>query len=668
MLLFFLPAIENAQAATSYSTYYAPNSINLRASRTFDSKTIVQIPKNASFKVLDGSKDQNDWAEVTYKTYTGYMQTRYFANTNLAKTYTTYYAPSNINLRENRTFDSQTIVVIPKNASFIVEDNSEDGNNWVRIMYNQKEGYMEKRYLTLYNPSKGYGTYYAPSPINLRKSATFDSATVVQIPQNASFSVEDNSANSAGWVRIVYQNNIVGYMQQRYLSGYDPTKTYNDYYASDVVNLRSGRDFSTSVSYVVPKGQIMYALQGSTDSNGWTEFQANGRKGYMQLRYVTAKIPNATYVNYYAINNVNLRNKQDYNSPTTVTIPAGQPALVNKADIGKDWVRVVYNNIPGYTKLGYMSNGAPIQKYYYTTTYPTTFSSMLSTNMRLSPQTDKKPSKMYISSDGTSVTGTSGKVTATSVPVRTSATTTGFVTTTLKMNQTFTVLSTITDSNMKKWYQVNFSRQWFNANQTDTSYYLNPNNFGKNTASYLQFLILSEPANIDPAEVNRTVLAGKGILANKATSFQTAAQQNKVSEIYLIAHALLETGNGTSQLANGVVVSSVDGKPVTPKKVYNMYGIGAVDSAPLQKGSERAYKEGWDTPEKAIIGGAKFIGDKYINAGQNTLYKMRWNPANPGTHLYATDIAWAYKQVNTMNQIYSKLTRYTQKFDTPIYR
>jgi beta-N-acetylglucosaminidase len=31
---------------------------------------------------------------------------------------------------------------------------------------------------------------------------------------------------------------------------------------------------------------------------------------------------------------------------------------------------------------------------------------------------------------------------------------------------------------------------------------------------------------------------------------------------------------------------------------------------------------------------------------------MRWNPANSGQHQYATDIAWAYKQIpNIMKSI-----------------
>ena len=104
---------------------------------------------------------------------------------------------------------------------------------------------------------------------------------------------------------------------------------------------------------------------------------------------------------------------------------------------------------------------------------------------------------------------------------------------------------------------------------------------------------------------------------------------------------------------------------------YNMYGIGAVDSSALRSGSEYAYKQGWFTPEAAIIGGAKFIAERYINHTtykQNTLYKMRWNPARPGTHQYATDIGWAYKQVSNISRLYNLIDTYTLHFDVPQYK
>lgn len=131
-----------------------------------------------------------------------------------------------------------------------------------------------------------------------------------------------------------------------------------------------------------------------------------------------------------------------------------------------------------------------------------------------------------------------------------------------------------------------------------------------------------------------------------------------------MSHALLETGHGTSKLATGVQLNG--------SKVYNVFGIGAYDSDPIGYGSLRALEEKWFTPEEAIIGGAAFIGNNYVKAGQNTLYKMRWNPdsmANNGyaTHQYATDIGWASKQVHTIYNLYNSIGIGLNYVDIPVY-
>ena len=228
--------------------------------------------------------------------------------------------------------------------------------------------------------------------------------------------------------------------------------------------------------------------------------------------------------------------------------------------------------------------------------------------------------------------------------------------------------------NKDGWLRISFGA-WRNAKEADVAQYLNPKNVARDSAEFYQFLVLSQPAETNATELNNKVLKGKGILEGKGNVFLEASKLHNINEIYLIAHALLETGNGTSTLAKGIKVSSVDGKPVEPKVVYNMFGIGAIDGQAEKMGAERAYKEGWFSPEKAIHGGAKFISSSYINHAtykQDTLYKMRWNPATPGVHQYATDVGWAAKQTIRQNAImqavYDSLDAYTLYFEVPVYK
>ena len=189
---------------------------------------------------------------------------------------------------------------------------------------------------------------------------------------------------------------------------------------------------------------------------------------------------------------------------------------------------------------------------------------------------------------------------------------------------------------------------------------MNPNSFYTDAYKY-QFLDLSKPNNVSEETLNN-YLADKGVMKGMGAAFIEAAKEYNVSEVYLVAHACLESGNGTSQLATGVEVNGTT--------VYNLFGIGAVDKSPIDAGAEYAYKQGWTSVEKAIEGGAKWISENYINNskyGQNTLYKMRWNPEKPAEHQYATDIAWASKQAKSMSSMFEAFPTAKYKFEIPRY-
>ena len=187
------------------------------------------------------------------------------------------------------------------------------------------------------------------------------------------------------------------------------------------------------------------------------------------------------------------------------------------------------------------------------------------------------------------------------------------------------------------------------ATESETAEYMNPNSFYTDAYKY-QFLDLSKPNNVSEETLNN-YLADKGVMKGMGAAFIEAAKEYNVSEVYLVAHACLESGNGTSQLATGVEVNGTT--------VYNLFGIGAYDANPVGNGSQRAYSQGWTSVEAAIKGGAKWISENYVNSPdgrQNTLYKMLWNPENPGTHQYATDIGWAVKQAVSIEKIFSSFT------------
>lgn len=306
------------------------------------------------------------------------------------------------------------------------------------------------------------------------------------------------------------------------------------------------------------------------------------------------------------------------------------------------------------------------------TNYVTSFNEALNTQMNKSPQTDKyRNLPAYVHKDYLEqVKGNSYKVNATTLNVRENPSTNSHIWGQLKRDDIVTVVN-----ESGNWFEIKYG-SWRNAKSQDVSQYLNPA-----LNDIYQHLVLSQSVGVPASELNK-VLSGKGVLDGLGQAFINGAKKHSVNEIYLISHALLESGHGTSELARGVEVGKDrNGKLVLKteenkndltaiKTTYNMFGIGAVDADPLRAGAIRAYEEGWFTPANAIVGGTKFIGERYIHNQykQNTLYKMRWNPANPGYPQYATDIGWAVKQTNNIKSMYNQLENPVLSFDIPKYR
>ncbi|ASN04120.1 GW dipeptide domain-containing protein [Virgibacillus necropolis] len=303
------------------------------------------------------------------------------------------------------------------------------------------------------------------------------------------------------------------------------------------------------------------------------------------------------------------------------------------------------------------------------TFYNMTLDEMVDIQMTATPQTDKRY-KLWIREDAfDSITDGVGTINNNVWNLRRGPGTMYARGGQVAANSTHHILDSSIGADEYTWYNIKYTSGWVTPDIIDLRYYLNPANFLDTFRDKLQFLKLSQTAGIDVNEVNEKILIGKGVLEGKAQAFVEASRTYGVNEIYLISHALLETGNGASALATGVKVDGDQGERI----VYNMYGTGAYDDCPLLCGANYAYEQGWFTPELAIKGGARFVGENYVSEGQDTLYKIRWDPlfaSNNGRfgHQYATDIRWAYKQTERMSYLYSLLNGYKLILDIPVYK
>ena len=225
------------------------------------------------------------------------------------------------------------------------------------------------------------------------------------------------------------------------------------------------------------------------------------------------------------------------------------------------------------------------------------------------------------------------------------------------------------------------------ADKPNVKYYLNPSNFSEGSPQFLQFLILDESTNLSATTLNENFLNNSGTLTGEGQAFIDAGKAYGLNELYLIAHALHETSHGTSTLAKGVgvdgngnvvrdsngnIIRDINHKDVD-HIVYNMYGYGAHDDNPTNGGAKYAFDNGWFSPGEAVIGGAERIANSYIARGQNTLYKMKWDPeylANNNSlgRQYATHIMWAEIQAKMLhNMLGSSINDFPLRYDIPEY-
>ena len=551
-----------------------------------------------------------------------------------------------------------------------------DSTNWHEIQFEGGSGYVKKSQ-TVPDDDKSIdnlNTNYKNTTTKvkaLKPTIVYDNVSGKLVPfatiqKGEQYPIVTGTFTS--WYRIVVAGRV-GYINKSNVqasgSGFTPQDKFFKVSEDKVPVYTNQRGTKLVQIGSLEKGQ---AYERVGDSTSWHEIQFEGGSGYVKK---SQTVPD----DGKSIHNLNTSYKNTTTKfevlKTTVVYDNTSGKLVPFATIQKgeqypvvtgiftSWYRIVVAGRVGYVHKVDVKLIPKKSTSFTSTKYNTTLDGMVDKEMGRSPQTDQVLGYLREDAFG-KITGSTGIVSGSDWQVRGGPSTSEEVVGTLQNGHQVDILGE-TKVGSFSWYEVEYVVPFGNAFENEVDYFVDPANFSRGTSDYYQFLRLSGSANIDADEVNQKILAGKGILAGEAQAFVSAAKQFNVNEIYLMSHALLETGNGASKLATGGFV-------VQGKKVYNMYGIDATDSCP-QCGAQYAYDHEWFTPEQAIIGGAQFIDRNYILAGQDTLYKMRWNPdINNLGHQYATDIGWAVKQTTSISNLYSLLNTYNQVFDVPVYK
>ena len=239
---------------------------------------------------------------------------------------------------------------------------------------------------------------------------------------------------------------------------------------------------------------------------------------------------------------------------------------------------------------------------------------------------------------------------------------------------------------------------WVSASKNCIAYFVDPRNFLNDTHIYM-FEKLSFDSSEQTAEGVEAILQGsfmyktaigyltasgayKNTGTNYSTQIMTAAKLSQVSAYYIASKILQEIGTRKNDKYSGMGASgSINGNySSTYKGIYNFYNIGAYSGAnPIANGlnwakSGTTYSRPWNTPIKSINGGAAYIGESYINCGQNTTYYQRFNVNNSSkyslySHQYMTNIYGAANEAALTADAHESLNiaSHAKTFIIPVY-
>ena len=557
------------------------------------------------------------------------------------------------------------------------------------------------------------------SSLNVRSGPSTSYTIVTTVKKNDKVNILQSSN---GWYKIETASGKQGWASSSYISISDSNTNNNINTSSNIaivntdgLNFRNGAGTSYSIIKVLNKGEKVEVI---SESNGWSKVKHDSRLGYVASQYIDKTTTN------YIIKEVNTDGLNVRTGPSTSYASIGKLNTGDKVEVISEsagWSKINYNNKTAYVSSGYLKAAS--------TTTPSTTEQykeikVVNTdglNVRKGPSTSyesigkiDKGTNVEVISESNGWSKINYKNTTAYVATKyldkissneqvppvvggDSVENVNGATINYKgLNYTLqdhvevqykkaleggnVISSSLSRSSEDlTTYNMAQSRAYVHASKSDLEYYLNPNNFTNSDRGMMQFLRLDTyKGGVSESELNSYLnslpqVNGKNtVFYNQGKAFINAAQKYDIDLIYLVSHAMWETGYGKSVLSQGQTITSYKGTPLSaPVTVYNFYGIGAIDKSANVSGAEAAYSNGWTSIEATIDGSAKWIRDNYIKSSkynQNTIYKMKFN-YDYSFHQYATDVNWANGISGIMYKLISMYdTASNLTFEVPNYK
>ena len=339
------------------------SSLALRQEPDEDSTRLATASSGAEVEVLGIS---GDWLLVRYGGLTGYMSKEYVDS--LLSDAKTATVNTNANFRSGPSTETDRLGVLTEGSTVYVLSESD---SWSNVLSDGTVGYVLSRYLDEGGSSQGgsssggsstgggsgtAGTVVATgvttTSVNLRASASTESASLAVIPGNTTVGI---IAQSGNFYKVSY-NGAVGYVQKTYLgnikqstgggSSSTQTELEKGRVTASSLNVRASASSSGTLLDRLEYGTIVEIVAKRGD---FYQIKYGGGAGYVSAGYVEI-VSDGSIKETTA--SVNFRSGPGTSYESLGTLPAG--TLVEVLAESGSWAQVRYGSQTGYVSTSYL--------------------------------------------------------------------------------------------------------------------------------------------------------------------------------------------------------------------------------------------------------------------------------------------------------------------------
>ncbi|MDA2056776.1 SH3 domain-containing protein [Bacillus cereus] len=602
-------------------------SLRVRSAANTSSSILGNLKNGEKVTVLGKA---NGWAKISYQGKEGYVSLE-FVKLEAGKQEEKPAENITNGTQEVGTINATSLRVrSAANTSSSILGNLKNGekvtvlgkaNGWAKISYQGKEGYVSLEFVKLEagkqeekpaenitNGTQEVGTINATS-LRVRSAANTSSSVLGNLKNGEKVTV---LGKANGWAKINYQGKE-GYVSLEFITigkdSIDPTNPGQVIEERAVVNasllnVRKGPSTGAAAVGHLKNGETVTIIG---KENGWAKIRFNGGEGYVSLQFLKVKQGSSSYEIVTSSQKVQKPNEAEatqimQNMKEDAYIKSdGKVVNMKQGFVRANGVINIYDITTG-KKLTYVKGGA---------------------DLKFVKAVDDR---IHVQIDG--MTGYVNINDVTLHPTMTGEKTSYYATKNGKLyhyvyNPENGKHATYQIGNAPKHLKEGERYEAFDKKQIG----------GQDSYQYFEYMPLRATSTYTGDEIDNFLRKSnaKSPLIGLGKYFVSAAEKYKMNAGYLVSHAILESGWGTSRIAQD-------------KK--NLFGFRAVDSDPYNGAT------GFKTWEEGIDFCAAYIDKHYLNPSGNTYNGGNLGDKAQGMNvMYASDENWGQQIASLMYRI-----------------